>query len=212
MKKILICLLIGVLFLGVGCATKADVDAAAAQAAAAQTAAEQAAEKAAADRAAAERAAADARAAAAQAATAQPAATGQQPVGQPATGQQTAISPANSRNGLDLTDAQEYYVVRGDTISEITRRYYGGLTDVGEAGTRNGFYFPIIVLGSDEVIMDPDLIEIDMELTIVDLKRNLANPTSRQAIINSLNDAARIYDRKGDFVTAEGLRRLADSL
>jgi hypothetical protein len=111
-----------------------------------------------------------------------------------------------------LTDAQEYDVVRGDTLSEITRRYYGGLTDVGEAGTRNGFYFPVIALGSDEDVPDPDLIEIDMEFTIVDLKRNLANPTSRQAIINSLNEAARIYDRKGDFVTAEGLRRLADSL
>jgi hypothetical protein len=113
---------------------------------------------------------------------------------------------------LDLPHAGEYDVVKGDTLSEITRRYYGSLTDVGEAGTRNGFYFPVIALGSNEDIPDPDLIEIDMEFTIVDLKRNLANPSSRQAIIDSLNNTARIYDRKGDFVTAEGLRRLANSL
>jgi hypothetical protein len=111
-----------------------------------------------------------------------------------------------------LTNAQEYDVVRGDTLSQITRRYYGTLTDVGASGTGNAFYFPIIVLGSIEDIPDPEIIEIDMELTIVDLQRNLANPSSRQAIIDCLNETARIYDRKGDYVTAEGLRRLADSL
>ena len=37
-------------------------------------------------------------------------------------------------SALDMTGAQEYIVQRGDTLSEITRRFYGNLTNVGSAG------------------------------------------------------------------------------
>ena len=117
------------------------------------------------------------------------------------------------RTNLDLSGAQDYTVVRGDTLSQITRRYYGSLTDVGAAGTTNGFYFPLIMLASIESgIVDPDLIEIGMRLKVPDLKKNLANPAARQAIIECLRDVAYVYNRKGKPEEEAGLLRLANSL
>ena len=116
------------------------------------------------------------------------------------------------RDKLDLTGAQDYTVSRGDTLSQITRNYYGNLTDVGEAGPHNGFYFPLIMAASDSNIVDPDLIEPGMKMKVPDLKRNLANPTARKAIKDCLNDVAYVYRRKGVPATDEGLQRLAKSL
>ncbi|MCL2129224.1 MAG: LysM peptidoglycan-binding domain-containing protein [Treponema sp.] len=86
------------------------------------------------------------------------------------------------RNSLDMTGAQDYTVVRGDTLSQITRNFYGSLTGVGEAGPNNGFYFPVIMMASDSEIVDPDLIEPGMKMKIVDLQRNLDNPTARKPL------------------------------
>ena len=116
------------------------------------------------------------------------------------------------RTKLDMTGAQEYTVERGDTLTQITRKYYGNLADVGSAGPSNGFYFPVIMLASDSNIVDPDLIEPGMKLKIVDLKRNLANSTSKKAIKDCLNDVAYVYNRKGDTSTESGLKTLANSL
>jgi len=119
----------------------------------------------------------------------------------------------NPQTRLDMTDAQEYTVVMGDFLSEITRRFYGGLTDVGAAGKKNGFYYPVIILASPDCnITDPDLIFPGMNLKIPDLKRNLAIPSAREAIKESLREAARIYNGKGKPDEDEGLRKLADSL
>ena len=116
------------------------------------------------------------------------------------------------RSKLDMTGAQDYTIARGDTLSQITRNYYGGLTDVGEAGPNNGFYFPVIMMASDSHIVDPDFIEPDMQLKIVDLKKNLANPAARKAIKDCLNDVAYVYNKKGHQATEDGLRNLAASL
>jgi len=118
----------------------------------------------------------------------------------------------NYRSKLDLSGAQEYTVVRGDTLSQITRRFYGNLTGVGDAGPNNGFYFPVIMLASNSHIVDPDLIEPGMKLTIPDLKKNLDNSGSRKAIKDSLVDVAYVYNRKNHPVEEEGLKRLANSL
>ena len=118
----------------------------------------------------------------------------------------------NYRSRLDMTGAHDYTVVSGDTLSQITRRYYGTLADVGEAGPSNGFYFPLIMLASDSHIVDPDFIEPGMKLRIPDLKRNLANSTSRRAIKDCLNDVAYVYNRKGQGPTEAGLKTLANSL
>jgi hypothetical protein len=116
------------------------------------------------------------------------------------------------RARLDLTGAQEYTVQRGDTLSEITRRFYGNLTNVGNAGARNGFYFPLIMVASDHVIVDPDLIEPGMRLVVPDLTRNLANQNSRRAIKDLLNDVAYVYNRRGQTANEQGLLTLANSL
>ena len=114
---------------------------------------------------------------------------------------------------LDLSGAQNYTVEKGDTLTKITQKYYGGLTDVGKAGTNNGFYFPIIMLASSNAgIVDPDLIEPGMRLTIPDLKKNLANSVARKAIKDCLKDVSYIYNKKGHSDTEKGLVALSNSL
>jgi hypothetical protein len=116
------------------------------------------------------------------------------------------------RPRLILDGAQDYAVVSGDTLSAITRKYYGSLTDVGTAGPTNGFYFPVIMMAADSEIVDPDKIEPGMKLKVVDLKKNLANPGARAAIKSCLNDVAYVYNKKGDAATEDGLKKLAASL
>jgi len=114
---------------------------------------------------------------------------------------------------LNLSGAQHYTVVSGDTLSQITRRYYGDLTNVGKAGPSNGFYFPVIMLASSNAgIVNPDLIEPGMILTIPDLKKNLANSGGKKAIKNCIKDVSYVYNRKGDSATEKGLVDLANSL
>jgi len=114
--------------------------------------------------------------------------------------------------GLDMADAADYTVVFGDFLSEITRTFYGHLTDVGAAGTRNGFYYPLLMLASEGQIQDPDFILEGMRLKIPDLKKNLANPDSRRAIREVLVQTAILYGNKRLADEEAGLRRLADSL
>ena len=116
------------------------------------------------------------------------------------------------RSSLDLSGAQEYTVQRGDTLSQITRDHYGQLANVGSAGQSNGFYYPLLMLASHNLIVDPDLIEPGMRLLIPDLRRNLDNAASRRAIKDCLKDVAYIYNRKGRPAEEEGLIRLSDSL
>jgi hypothetical protein len=116
-------------------------------------------------------------------------------------------------NKLDYSGAQSYTVASGDVLNQITRRFYGDLKDVGDAGSRNGFYFPILMLASSNAgIVDPDFIEPGMQLTIPDLKKNLANPVAKKAIKDFLKDVAYIYDKKGHSATEKGLVELSDSL
>jgi LysM repeat protein len=116
------------------------------------------------------------------------------------------------RTKLIMDGAQDYTVAAGDTLTAITRKHYGPLTEVGEAGPNNGFYFPVIMMAADSEIVDPDKIEPGMKLKIVDLKKNLANPVSRAAIKDCLKDVAYVYNKKGSAVTEEGLTKLANSL
>ena len=113
---------------------------------------------------------------------------------------------------LDLSGADNYTVVSGDYLVQITQKYYGGLTGVGKAGTSNGFYFPIVMLASGNIIVDPDLIEPGMKLTIPDLKKNLADSNARKAIKNCLKDVSYIYNKKGHSDTEKGLVALSNSL
>ena len=127
--------------------------------------------------------------------------------------QPASVSGQNFVNGIDLTGARRYTVEDGDSLNQIARRFYGGLTGVGLAGTNNGFYYPVLILASPQNnITDPDFILPGMELNIPDLSRNLANSSSREAIRNYLRQVANIYNRKGIEIEEEGLLRLANSL
>ncbi|MDR1863611.1 MAG: hypothetical protein LBQ67_06810 [Treponema sp.] len=118
----------------------------------------------------------------------------------------------NYRAKLIMDGARDYTVAAGDTLTAITRKHYGPLTNVGSAGPNNGFYFPVIMMGADSKIVDPDKIEPGMKFKIVDLKKNLANPESKAAIRDCLRDVAYVYNKKGSAVTEEGLVKLANSL
>jgi hypothetical protein len=107
------------------------------------------------------------------------------------------------RPELILDDAESYKVVKGDTLSAITRRHYG---------TGNGYFFPLIMLASSDVVLDPDLIEPDMTLTIPNLQRNLNDVNAREKIKAFLTDIAGIYERKEAFNTQKRLLDLAQSL
>jgi hypothetical protein len=107
------------------------------------------------------------------------------------------------RSGLILDGAATYTVVRGDTLSAITRRNYG---------VDNGFFFPLIMLASSDIVLDPDLIEPGMELTIPNLQINIDNPAARERIKSFLYDIAAVYEKKGKPETQSRLNLLADSL
>jgi hypothetical protein len=115
---------------------------------------------------------------------------------------------------LDLEGAETYTVVDGDRLSAITRIKYG-------AG--NGYYFPLIMLASSDVVQDPDLIEPGMTLTIPVLQKNIDNPDSRKMVKDFLYDIADVYEskevdetkeskRQEAARTKERLRQLADTL
>jgi phage tail protein X len=87
----------------------------------------------------------------------------------------------DANTGLDLTGAGIYTVKDGDTLSAISRKFYN-----------DGFYYPIIMLASRGVVINPDKIRPGMELTIPDLERNKANDDSRKSMKNCLNGFAAI--------------------
>jgi len=109
----------------------------------------------------------------------------------------------DAATGLDYTGAVKYTVKKGDTLSDISRRVYN-----------DGFYYPVIMLASKGVVVNPDKIEPGMELTIPDLEINKANVNCRKSIKNCLNgladlEKARIYPKK-DLI--DGLKKRADAL
>lgn len=107
------------------------------------------------------------------------------------------------QDSLILDGARSYTVVLGDTLSAITRRSYP---------SDSGFFFPVIMLASNHVVLDPDLIEPGMRLVIPDLRANLNNAAAKQEIKLYLLEIADVYARKGDTRSEKGLRNLSATL
>jgi hypothetical protein len=107
--------------------------------------------------------------------------------------------PARSTD-LVLDGAETYTVVRGDTLSKIARSKY-----------RNGFYYPIIMMASSNVVKDQDKITPGMRLTIPNLQANLNDSRARASIKRYILEIAGITERKRPR-DAAGLRSLANSL
>jgi len=104
---------------------------------------------------------------------------------------------------LDLTGAVKYRVKWGDTLANISKRFY-----------KDGFYYPVIMLASRDVVKNPDKIWPGMVLTIPDIERNKANVNYRKAIKDCLNGLAdternKPRPRRG---LINGLKRRADAL
>jgi len=104
-------------------------------------------------------------------------------------------------NDLILEGASTYTVVQGDMLSAISRDKYD-----------NGFYFPVIMLASKDVVIDPDKIEPGMELTIPDLQKNLDDPKAKANIKSFLGEIAKLEEDRGRPENTQGLRSLANSL
>ena len=103
---------------------------------------------------------------------------------------------------LILDDAGTYIVKSGDTLAHIARN----------SDYHNGFYYPIIMLASRDVVLDPDKIEPGMELIIPNLEKNLDNPRAKANIKDFLGEIAKIEDNRTRADTAKGMRDLADTL
>jgi hypothetical protein len=107
---------------------------------------------------------------------------------------------------LILDGAQNYVVKKNDTPSRIALKFYG---------RNNGYFFPLIIMASRDVILDPDLIEIGMNLVIPDLQKNLDDQESRERIKAFLLDIAAIYEKKTSRwapATRRELMKLAETL
>jgi LysM repeat protein len=111
------------------------------------------------------------------------------------------------KDRLILTDSADYVVKAGDTLNRIARQFYGSKKDFGVS---NAYFFPLIMLASNEVVLDPDLIEPGMTLSVPDLQRNLDNADARQAMKEFFREIAAIYGEKAGAATRPNLRTLAE--
>jgi hypothetical protein len=110
-----------------------------------------------------------------------------------------------------LEGAKKYTVKPGDKFVTISRRHYQ------QESTSSAYFFPLIMAASEDIeIVDPDLIEPGMELTVPDLRANLADPEIRAKIKTLLYEVAKIYNAKDDAPWRDdilnGLNAAADSL
>jgi len=121
-----------------------------------------------------------------------------------ATPQQTTNTPppasASSNADIILNGSETYTVVWGDTLTKIARSKYG-----------NGFYYPLILMASINVIKDQDRIIPGMRLTIPRLQANLDDPRARASMKRFILETASITEHKRPR-DATGLRNLANSL
>lgn len=104
---------------------------------------------------------------------------------------------------LILEGAKSYTVVSGDNLSKITESFYG---------SDNGYYFPMIMGASSDVVTHPDKIAPGMILTVPDLKKNLGNPVTVRSIKRQFRNAADIYRGEGNAFVADKLVSISDSL
>ena len=94
---------------------------------------------------------------------------------------------ANYTDVLNLEGAETYEVKKGDTLTAITKSFYG---------EDNGYYFPLIMLASREVVQDPEFIEPGMQLTIPSLEANIGDAETAKKLSPYFKDIAGVYEKK----------------
>jgi len=114
----------------------------------------------------------------------------------------SVTAPPERAHDLILDGAETYTVVRKDTLSRIARIKY-----------HNGFYYPLIIMASRDIVEDQDYIEVGTLLTVPNLQANLNDARARASMKKFFLEIADIterqYKRPKD---AAGLRKLANSL
>lgn len=107
---------------------------------------------------------------------------------------------------LIMEGAEKYQVRYGDTLSSIAKDFYG---------KDNGYYFPLIMLASSQTVLDPDLIEPGMSLTVPDLQRNLQDSAVRDGLRPFFKEISEVYRNKQNATagrTRQELLNIAGSL
>ncbi|WP_191014926.1 LysM peptidoglycan-binding domain-containing protein [Treponema zioleckii] len=91
------------------------------------------------------------------------------------------------QKNLILDNAETYKVVYGDKLTSIAKKFYG---------EDNGYYFPLIMLASNKVVLDPDLLLPGMELTVPSFEANVKNPEVATSLKSYFKEIADIYKEK----------------
>ena len=108
------------------------------------------------------------------------------------------------RDGLILDGAKSYTVKTGDTLVNIARSQYGG---------NNPYFFPLIMIASTDVVIDPNLLKPGDVLSVPDLNKNLADPSARATIKRLMADFAPQWKGRAVYeADREGLRQTAAGL
>jgi len=109
-------------------------------------------------------------------------------------------APPARATDLVLDGASTYTVVRGDTLSIISKKIY-----------KNGFYYPLIMMASKNIVNNQDYILPGTVLTIPNLQANLDDTRARESMKKFFLEVANTTDRKRP-ADAAGLRKLVREL
>ena len=110
----------------------------------------------------------------------------------------TGHSPADA---LVLTGAKTYRVKFGDSLTSIAKNNYG---------RANGYYFPLIMLASRDVVKDPEVIVPGMQLTIPDFNANVNDRSVARDISPYFKEIADVYASKNTAASSDIRTHLLD--
>jgi hypothetical protein len=118
--------------------------------------------------------------------------------------QQTVVAPpVVPKTGLVLDGAYNYTVVKGDTLSDIAAKSYGG---------SNMYFFALISLANPELIGHPDLIEPGMDLIVPQLEPNIDSDSASAMVRDEMHKHADLYERELKPNAATKLRQEATKI
>lgn len=106
-------------------------------------------------------------------------------------------------SSLNLDGAKTYTVKKGDTLTSITKKFYAGKDE-------NGYYFPLIMLASRNVVSDPELITPGMKLTIPDFDKNISDKANAKKFSAYFRDLSGVYKQKDTPAAADILPHLIE--
>lgn len=104
---------------------------------------------------------------------------------------------------LVMDGAKNYTVKKGDTLTSITKTFYAG-------DDENGYYFPIIMLASRNVVSDPELITPGMKLTIPNFEKNIKDKAVAKKMSSFFRDLTGVYRQKDTPAAADILPHLIE--